>query len=494
MKVLFVEPVGTGLPPMGVLYLSSALKEHGYKDIKLASVAESEPSYKRSKQYLMDCLEEKPDFVGITATTPVLIKAIEIAKLAKGHGCFVMIGGAGAANIGKKILERYSFVDALCMGEAELTIVKIVGCVEKDKHQPTFFGITGIVWRSEGEIIANKPASLIKDLNALPFPDRSLLDFNTYHGAFSIITSRGCPFNCSFCFKPIHKNIFRGRTPKNVAMEIQDIVERFPEQFKDSDRIIVIADDIFNCDLERAKKVLNAIKDMEVKIKVVAVNGFHVKPVDFELLEKFKEAGGIVLWFGVDSGSEEILSKLGKGITPDMVREAFKLAKKAGIETVGGHFIIGLEGETPATARETIAFAKSLPLDEVGFNHANVLPETRLWDWVMENGKLLYPTDGIDFFHYQQLKGKPVFETPEFTKEEREKAFEEATALTDKVRRRNTLKPKKILRFILSLRSFGDVLWAFDRAKVFFYSRNLRLAKKAMKPSQLRKLEKEVCL
>ena len=482
MKIVLLEPVGTGIPPLGLLYLSACLKKAGFQDITLCSINESAGSFKRSREFFLQQLSEKP-LVLVTSTTPVWKNAFELAKIAKEKGCTIVVGGPAPSIFGKQVLERYPFIDAAVIGEGELVIGKVAKAAAAKKG---FEGIPGVVWRKNAKIVENEKNPLIQDLNSLPFPDFGLLDFPTYHGAFSIMTSRGCPYNCEFCFKPVHGNIFRARSPKSVLEEIKWIIQEFPQEFEKAGRTIVFADDIFNFDLERSKAIARAIINVGLKIRLVSVNGFHVRTVDFELFQLLKKAGLEVLWFGVDSGSERVLKNLGKGITLEMVRNAVKLAKKAGIPTVGAHFIIGLSGETLEAARETIAFARSLPLDEVGFNHANVLPGTRLWDYALKHGTLLHETDGFDFSAFKQLNSGVIFETPEFPKKDREKAFEEAVQVIDYFRRKHIMTPKRFLLFLKEIKSLDDFFWALGRIKVFLFAKNLRAQKRPPKPSDLK--------
>lgn|GEM_PF-2402634 len=482
MKIVMLEPVGTGIPPLGLLFLSACLKKNGFPDITLCSINSNSKSYERTEKYFFEQLEHKP-LVLITATIPVWKEASDYAKIAKDAGCSVIVGGPGPTIFGRRILEKFPFIDAVTCGEGEENITEIAKSAPKND----FTGINGVIWRKNGEIIENERSGLIKDLDAIPFPDYSILDFKSYHGAFSILTSRGCPYNCEFCFKPVHGNTFRAMSPKRVVEEMKWIIETFPEQFEKANRTFTLADDIFNFDLDRAKKIAHLIIEQNLNVKLVSINGFHVRTVDQELFDLLKKAGLVEVWFGVDAGSESILKTVGKGITLDMVRNAVNYAKKAGIRTVGAHFIIGLTGETLKTAREGIAFAKSLPLDEVGFNHANILPGTRLWTYATTHGEVLHKTDGFDFTSFKQLNSGVIFQTPEFSKEDREIAFEEATKVVNYIKRKHLRNPKRIINFLKEINSVEDLFWAFDRAKTFIFSKNLRNVKRKEKPSALKK-------
>lgn len=485
MKIVFVQPIGSGTPHLGLMYLIGVLKKEGYEDIHLVSLTEPPASEKRSYKYLMNLLKQKPDIVGVTSTTPEWTKAAEICKVAKEYSDVVMVGGPGPSIFPIEILEKYPFIDVVVFGEADNTIHKIVDRIER---HISLEGIKGTAYRDNGKIIMNDPNPLIKDLDSIPYPDRDcLLDIETYHAPFSVFTSRGCPHGCVFCFKPVHGNVWRARSAQNVVDEIEFLLSKYPKTAKRIGRTISFADDIFNFDINRAKQICDEIIARNLDIKLVFENGFHVRHVDYELFQKLKKAGCVDLWFGVDSGHPEILKKIKKGITVDMVREAVKLARKAGIPMIGAHFIIGLTDETIETARSTIALAKQLDLDAMGFNHANILPGTELWNWVMKHGKLLYPIENMDYSMYKQLNAIPVFETPEFSAEQRKKVYSEAVALMDSVFRRNCLSPRKILKTALSLRSLDDILWASKKLYTILLKKNLRLQPTNVQPSLLKK-------
>jgi anaerobic magnesium-protoporphyrin IX monomethyl ester cyclase len=482
MKIVLLDTVGSGIPHLGLLFLSAVLKKAGYNDVVFCSINKSSNSFKRSEEFFLKQLAEKP-LVLITATTPIWKISSDYAKIAKNAGCFVIVGGPAPTNLGKKILEKYDFIDAVVRGEGETNIAQIA----KGSLTNNFFGIKGVIWRKNGKIIENEPSMLIDDLDSLPFPDYEALDIKSYHGPFALCTSRGCPYNCEFCFKPIHGRKFRSMSPKKVIELIKWIIKTFPKEFERVERTIGLSDDIFNFNIERTKEIARLIIKEKLNIRIVSVNGFHVRSIDEELFPLLKKAGFVEIWFGVDSGSERILKTIGKGITLDLVRRAVTLAKEAGIPTVGGHFILGLTGETLETAREAIAFAKSLPFDEVGFNHANVLPGTRLWDYAVSHGTLLHETDGFDFTAFWQFNHGALFETPEFSKGEREIAFSEASEVTNYIRRKHIMKPGRVLRLLKDIRSPADVLWVVERAFTFVFSKDLRARKKRERPSDVKK-------
>ncbi len=482
MKIIFVQPKGTGLPPLGLLYLIGVLKSKGYDDLHLVSLTDPPVSEKRSFDHLLSLLKQHPDVVCVSSLTPEWTKAVKICEVAKEYAGKVMVGGPHPSIFREELLEKYPFIDIVVFGEADNTIHEIISRIEKGS---SLEGIKGVAYRENGKILRNEQNPLIKDLDAIPFPDRDCLDFPSYHTPFTILTSRGCPYGCIYCFKPVHGSVWRGRSPENVISEMEYLLNRYPEVFE-RNRTIAIIDDTFNLNLERAKKICDEVVERELDIKLSCVNGLHVRSVDYELFQKLKKAGCSEVWFGIESGNPTILKRINKGITTDMVKNAVKQAKRAKIPVVGGHFIIGLADETIETARDTVAFAKGLGLNIMGVNHANVLPGSKLWDWVMEHGKLLYPIENMDFSSYKSI-GEPAFETPEFTADERRKVYAEAVAVSDSLWRHKGFAPGKVLKFIFSLRSPDDAIWAAKRLKFFMLERDFSIKGFPIQPSLSKK-------
>lgn len=482
MKIVFVQPNGSGTPQLGLMYLAAALKKEGYQDIHHVSLLD--PEYgnveKRTYDYLISLLRQKPDVVGVTSTTPTWGEAVKICKLAKEYGSTVIVGGPGPSLLLEKVLEQYPFIDIVNYGDADNNIAQIIKSIEKGA---SLRGIKGVIYRVDGKIIQNEPNPPIMDLDSIPFPDRDALNLLSYHAAFSILTSRGCPYACVYCSKPVHGRKWRARSSKNVVDEIEFLLKTYPSVAKKVKNKISIVDEIFNFDLGRAKQICDEIISRKLDIELVCTSGLHVRTVDYELFEKMKLAGFSEIWFGVESGNPEILSKIGKGINHQMVRDAVTLAKKAGIKTVGAHFIIGLPNENIGTARDTIMFAKKLGADIVGFSYANALPGTKLYNWVMENGKMLLSPE-----EYDRMRNNtgPTFETPEFSKNDRELAYSEAINLIDTFYRRKALRPMNMINFMIGLRSIDDLKWACGKVYGYLFEKDLRYKHSSLKPSTIK--------
>ncbi len=482
MKILLVQADGTGNPHLGLMYLGGVLKHSGYTDIHHVSLLPSEYGTveKRNKEYLIELLSEKPEMVCVTTTLLYWNKFLDVCKLIKKYSpdTTLVVGGSGPSVLKEKLLD-YPFIDVVCYGEADNTIHKIANTIE---NNTSLTGINGIIYRENGFAVINNPNPLITDLDSIPFPDRDALNLYSYHSPFTILTSRGCPYNCCYCSKPVHGNKFRARSPLNVVNEIEYLLTTYPDIAKKIKNRITIADDIFNFDINRAKNICDEIISRDLKLNILCTNGFHVKSVDYELMCKMKEAGCSEIWFGVESGNPDILNSIGKGIKLDMVRNAVKLAQQVHIKTIAAHFIIGLPHENIDTVHDSINFAKSLNINVVGFQHANPIIGTKLYDWVLKNGNILIEQEA-----YTQFNSEPIFETPEFTKEDRIKVHSEAVTYIDSLYRKKAFTPDAIINSLANLKSTDDIKWAIQKLYTYIFKKNLMYKQGALKPSDIGK-------
>jgi radical SAM superfamily enzyme YgiQ (UPF0313 family) len=300
----------------------------------------------------------QPDIAGITFTTPLAVPAMEaINKIKKMRPEILMLaGGVHATTLPEDVLKNSS-VDIVVMGEGEKTLLEIC---EGASLQEMF----GVAYRQNNEIKINPRRPLISDLDSLPYPAWHLYDIEKYRTApivtkgkhIGIIeTSRGCVFGCNFCNKTVFSRLFRAKSAERVVDEIEYVLKfGFDE--------IHVMDDMFSTDLERAKKICRLIIKRGIKFVWNAQAGLRVDCIDEELLRLMKEAGCYATSIGIESGNQDILNLVNKGITLDKVRSAVKLIKKVGLQTTG-FFILGLDGETEKTLQDTIDFAKELQLD-----------------------------------------------------------------------------------------------------------------------------------
>ena len=398
-------------PPMGLALIAAVLEKAGYPVSMVDANALNLP---------LDAitpLVRDADIVGLTAMTPSINIALTTARhLKKTYpNLTIILGGAHATLLPEETLAAAPEIDFIVRGEGEETILKLLPALEN--KQP-LDGIPGISYRKEGKIISNPPPPNLIDLNSLPFLAYHLLPWQKYkphppHGRalpFAvIITSRGCPYHCAYCSKPIFGRAFRAQTPERVIEEIIYYQKQF------GIRELAFYDDVFTLDRKRA----HAIADEMIKrgIKLHWSCETRVNLVDKELLLHLKQAGCYAISYGIESGSPKILEAIDKGITLEQVTKAVGWSREAGLQTIG-YFMIGSPGESPETIRQTIEFAKQLKLDFAQFAVTTPFPGTKLYELYMNGGhKADIPWDS--FMYAGTGEGpSPVFESDDLNRED----------------------------------------------------------------------------
>ncbi|MFQ5578638.1 MAG: B12-binding domain-containing radical SAM protein, partial [Anaerolineae bacterium] len=266
---------------------------------------------------------------------------------------------------------------------------------------PTLFSeeymgrIPGLSWRDEaGNIQHNPDRPLADDLDAIPFPAHHLFKIERYTNlnpltdgldpdarAYTIVTSRGCPYKCTYCSKPITGDTWRARSVENVIAEWRWLVEELGATE------IGVTDDIWNLNLKRAKALCRALIDNRLNhVPWVTIHGMKVNNTDPELFKLMKAAGCKRVGFGIENGDDDVLRKvIKKGQTVHMVRNAVKWAKAAKLQTMG-FFIYGMPGETEASMEKTTRLALELDPDLAHFMLAAPFPGTEMWDILQREG------------------------------------------------------------------------------------------------------------
>ncbi len=332
-----------------------------------------------TNELLGDVLSEKrPDMVGITVVTSAYPNVIDTCKTIRRHcNAKIILGGPHPTALPETTL-RETGADAVIIGEGEMTITELASSKDWNK-------VSGIAYLGRGKkFVLTAPRKMENDLDMLPWPAWHLMGLDKYpespHGILSknfpvapIITSRGCPYDCSFCaVNNIWQHKFRRRSPKNVVDEIEYLVKTFGV------KEIHVEDDNFTLVREHAEKISQEILDRKLNISWKCPNGVRADRLDFDLLELMKKSGCYLLALGIESGSDEILKRHSKAVNKEKIKETVKMCKKVGIET-HGFFIIGLPGETEETLEETIRFSKELELTRASFGIFTPFPGSSLW-------------------------------------------------------------------------------------------------------------------
>lgn len=375
-------------PPLGIGYLSSYLKS---KQIP-CQIVDGLNLNLTNKEIARRCAQA--DLVGISVLSDYFLKAADLSKRLKKMGKIVVVGGPHPTALPQLTLAKTK-ADYLIIGEGERVLYELIKVIKEGKKRK-YIKIKGVVSPVYKKLSF---APFLADLSSLPIPDWEQMDPRTYqqapHGGLvkhfpvaPIMTSRGCPYECKFCASPyLWKRRIRFRQPAEVVAEIRYLVENFGV------KEIHIEDDNFTLKREHAEEICQRIIREKIKISWATPNGIRADKIDLELLKLMKKAGCYSLAFGIESGNQEILTKIAKHSSLATIKKAVTMAHQIGLITQG-FFIFGLPGETPETIRQTIDFAKSLPLDKAQFLYLDVIPGSALWkelkfdrkvDWDLES-------------------------------------------------------------------------------------------------------------
>lgn len=389
MNVLLINPksnIGNDneiFPRLSLLLLGTLLKQKGHKPSILHMVADN-----LSIPKVIRLIEDlKIEVVGITATTYQTSNTKLLSKTIKENykdKVKVILGGPHVSAIKSEALESFPDIDIVILGEGEENFIKLVeGELTKN--------IAGILYREGDKIVSNTPSPFI-ELDNIPFPDLTLVNLKAFSGPspigrirnMQIMASRGCPFSCTFCCKPIYKNLIRFHSPEYILEEIKYLNKDFSIQE------ICFQDDAINYNLPWATKIFEYLINSGLNKKIILRIGLRAdsKLIDLDFLKLAKKAGVWIAFYGVESGSQYMLDSMNKKITLEEIERAFILTKEVGIKTIAP-FIIGLPGETESTIKESINFYRKLKPYIGWFSRAMPFPGTAFRQRVIEEGNLL---------------------------------------------------------------------------------------------------------
>jgi len=363
-------------PPLGLCYIASSLQKKGYE----AFIIDAESGDESLEEVVRNGLSLKPDVIGITATSPVFTSALEMSRAIKKLSSVpIVLGGPHVTIMKNQVLEEYPEFDFGVIGEGEETLPELFEAIT-GKHD--FFNIQGLIYRDGGNrVIVTQERPVLKDIDNLPFPDRTLIHNERYTRsvpgkgivkAAAVMSSRGCPFQCIYCaIKKIPGgNHVRMRSAKNVVDEIEYIVKKL------GIRHISFNDDDLTMSRNRTIQMCEEI--LKRKIEITWEGLTRATLVDRELFQIMKEAGFVRVSFGIESGNPEILKGLNRNVTLEDVEKAIEMAKAAGLITRGS-IMIGLPNDTRKTVKETLDYVCRLKfLDQVIINITTPYPGTVL--------------------------------------------------------------------------------------------------------------------
>ena len=423
MKILLInpeEPKGSPFgeriltPPIGLMYIAAVLEDAGFDvqilDINLLCLSE--------RQLSLEIKQADPDIVGISIDCIRLYPSLAIANSVKTlfRNRVPVVMGGPHVNVRYESVLQYPEVDFVVFGEGEFTMLKLCQAIAGKRPKDS---ILGLGFKENGQTRINPPRPLVENLDDLPLPARHLVPMAKYprKGEFiinravdQVHTSRGCPFNCTFCSNTyVWGKKYRFRSPENVLTEIRELVNKYGATG------IYFREDCFSINRERVIEICEGIRREGWDIKWEFES--RVDTVDRELLKIMHDAGCESIWFGVESANQRTLDLMNKKITVEQTRQAFQWCHEAGIKP-GASIMFGIPYETMDDMKRTGQFVKEI---DASFTHFNIfmgIPISKMYyevvenDWIDSNyGDILFvKTDGFDREKMEKFQTKAMID------------------------------------------------------------------------------------
>lgn len=380
--------IGQPYAPLGTLYAAAYMRANGYE------VSLFDTMFSHGPDEIITYLQDyKPDYLvlyddGFNYLTKMCLTnmreaAFRMSKLAKRYGCQVIVSSSDSTDHYKEYLNEGA--DFVLIGEAELTLHELIDSL--DNGMP-FEQIQGLAYKSDHDYIKTARRSVIKELDSLPMPAWDLVDMVPYkkcwethaeYFSMNIGTTRGCPFKCNWCAKPIYGNRYNSRSPENVVAELKYLKEKFEFDH------IWFCDDIFGLKPGWVKEFATLVEKTQLKFKFKIQSRADLL-LEADTIEALAIAGCDNVWMGAESGSQRILDAMDKGITIEQIRMATTLLKKHGIKP--SLFIqFGYIGETKKDIEQTIAMINELLPHSIGVSVSYPLPGTLFYEKVRQDMK-----------------------------------------------------------------------------------------------------------
>ena len=359
-------------------FLSAVLSRNNYSVEILDLFCEE---WKNGKALLLDSLKKfKPDAVGFNIITMNRFSTYEAINLIKklAPKTKIILGGCHATIMYKQLLKNFP-IDAIVLGEGEETIIDLL------KNFDNLKKVKGIAFMHKNQLIKTAPRDFIKDLDSLPIVEHNRFINKDSKVAF-VFTSRGCPYNCSFCSASLHwKRICRFRSTSSVIKEIEHLLLNYPNLEE-----IRFMDDNFTMNNDRVIEICKEMIKRKLKIKWRCSG--RVYPLSKEMIKWLDKAGCIMIGFGVESGSQKLLNEIGKNQTREQIIDAYKTIYENSKITPDTFLIVGLPGENESTINETIDLIKKInkigkkPLLLTAARMLEIYPGTKIYEIAKAKG------------------------------------------------------------------------------------------------------------
>jgi len=416
--------------PLGLGYLASMIEN--FAEVEIVDCIADDLSITECVKQIHDC-----DLVGISAVTSNINVVNDLARALKleDPDRKIVLGGIHPSLCPHETLMNLD-IDLVVIGEGEYVFRDIV-------YGMSYNDLSGVGYRHNGKIFVNPPKPLEKDLDNFPFPARHLLKMEKYHPFLylrspvnSLISSRGCPFSCTYCCRDISGQQYRVRDPSCIIEEIRELV------YKWNSKEVAFQDPVFGLSKKWVKTFCELL--IAEKLDVVWSCLTRVDLIDRESLELMKKSGCWMIYYGIEAGSQTLLDTIKKGTTLNMIKKAVELTSSVGVKTWGS-FMFALPKETPRRARATLDFAKRLPLDFASFHLTTPFLGTELRATYEKWGRMIDDSSVFTQLH-------PVF-IP-FGWEGRE---EELKRFFSGAFKSFYLRPKYVLRQLFNIRSWDEI-------------------------------------
>lgn len=376
-------------PPYGTLSAAAVMRECGFEvtlfDTALRkSPAELLPVLEKERPRYLVIYDDGFNYLTKMCLTRMREAAFEMAKMGKAAGCTVIVSSSDSTDHYEEYLRQGA--DFVILGEGEATLRELISTLDSDA-EIDFSKIPGIAYTStinnQQSAILNQKRPVLTDLDSLPDPAWDLVDIESYrqiwlrhHGYFSLnlATTRGCPFKCNWCAKPIYGNRYNSRSPERVVAEIEMLMEKF------GTRHFWMSDDIFGLKPGWVQRFRNIVQEKNLKFEYKIQSRVDLLLKE-DTIDALAASGLRQVWVGAESGSQKILDAMDKGTRVEEIREATKLLKKKGIE-VCFFLQFGYLGETKADIEATLSLVEELLPDDIGISVSYPLPGTKFYEKV----------------------------------------------------------------------------------------------------------------
>jgi anaerobic magnesium-protoporphyrin IX monomethyl ester cyclase len=478
-RILLFQPLGlaaqtcnkrvlrltSATPPLGLASLAAYIETRGFEaDILDAYTLGDAEAADRA---LCSCLQTaQPGWLGISCTTALFHDAVRVCRLVRAWApdTRIVLGGPHVSALRERVLEPFPEIDALIVGEGELALAELM-----EKGLDRAAEIAGLVYRDGlGRPVYRGRRSLVElDLDLLPFPAYDkLAGFPAVYRlplfsyprtpAASVVTSRGCPYACTYCDRSVFGRSFRFNSADYVYRHLQFLKERYRI------RHVTFYDDQFTYDRERVEILCDRLVAQPLRMTFnCAVRAEHI---DFALMRKMKRAGCWTVSLGIETGDPETLACHRKNPDLALLAERVREIKKAGMR-VKGLLMMGLPGESEAAVRRSMDYVLALPLDEIGIARFTPFPGSALYESVRDLGEFDEDWDKMDCLNFQFVPRGMTHEQLEDLFARFYRAYFMRPATLARYASMIWRAPDSWKTFWLNLATFAPFAWAQGRAR-----------------------------